>query len=90
MKPLVCSERVWGFLILSILLDGIEQALEDIAYGRNLGGDMAMGSRHMSEKYGGKEFAIQIKGLELAAYDPRGSFGQGLSYPPDKTVFYDG
>jgi len=44
----------------------------------------------MSEKYGGKEFAIQIKGLELAAYDPRGSFGQGLSYPPDKTVFYDG
>ena len=60
--------------------DGITEALEDIAYGRNLGKEMAMGSRHMSEKYGGKEFAIQIKGLELAAYDPRGSFGQGLSY----------
>jgi aldehyde:ferredoxin oxidoreductase len=60
--------------------DGIEKALEDIAYGRNLGRDMAMGSRHMSEKYGGKEFAIQIKGLEMSAYDPRGSFGQGLSY----------
>ena len=60
--------------------DGVEQALEDIAYGRNLGKEMAMGTRYMSEKYGGKAFAIQIKGLEMSAYDPRGSFGQGLSY----------
>jgi len=60
--------------------DGIEQALEDIVYGRNLGREMAMGSRYLSEKYGGEEFALQIKGLEMAAYDPRGSFGQGLSY----------
>lgn len=60
--------------------DGIEQVLKNIAYGRNIGRDMAMGTRYLSEKYGGKEFAIQIKGLEMAAYDPRGSFGQGLSY----------
>jgi len=60
--------------------DGVEQALEDMAYRRNMGQDMAMGTRYLSEKYGGKEFAIQIKGLEMSAYDPRGSFGQGLSY----------
>lgn len=60
--------------------DGVEQTLEDIAYGRNSGREIAMGSRYMSEKYGGEEFAVQVKGLEMAAYDPRGSFGQGLSY----------
>ena len=31
-----------------------------------------------SEKYGGAEFAIQSKGLELAAYEPRRAGGQGL------------
>jgi aldehyde:ferredoxin oxidoreductase len=34
----------------------------------------------MSEKYGGKEFAMHVKGLELSAYDPRGSFAQGVEY----------
>lgn len=60
--------------------DGVSQALEDIAFGRGFGADMAKGSRFLSQKYGGKAFAIHIKGLEMAAYDPRGSFGQGLSY----------
>ena len=60
--------------------DGIDQALEDMAYAKGFGKEMALGSKKLSEKYGGKEFAIHIKGLEMAAYDPRGSFGQGLSY----------
>ncbi|PIE67633.1 MAG: aldehyde ferredoxin oxidoreductase [Deltaproteobacteria bacterium] len=60
--------------------DGVEQALEDIAYVRDFGRDLAKGTRSLAKKYGGQEFAIQIKGLEMAAYDPRGSFGQGLSY----------
>ncbi len=60
--------------------EGVEQALEDMAYGRGFGREMARGSRYLSEKYRGREFAIHIKGLEMAAYDPRGSFGQGLSY----------
>jgi aldehyde:ferredoxin oxidoreductase len=33
-----------------------------------------------SEKYGGQSFAMQIKGLELPGYDPRGSWGMGISY----------
>ncbi|MEN6522532.1 MAG: aldehyde ferredoxin oxidoreductase family protein [Anaerolineaceae bacterium] len=60
--------------------EGVSEALEDIAYRRGLGDEMANGSRWLSEKYGGKEFAIQIKGLEMAGYDPRGSWGQGLAY----------
>ena len=39
-----------------------------------------MGSRFCSKKYGGEDFAIQVKGMEMPAYDPRGSFGQGLAY----------
>jgi aldehyde:ferredoxin oxidoreductase len=34
----------------------------------------------MSEKFGGREFAMHVKGLELSAYDPRGSFAQGVEY----------
>lgn len=60
--------------------DGVEKALEDMAHARDFGKEMARGSRYLAEKYRGQEFAIHIKGLEMAAYDPRGSFGQGLSY----------
>lgn len=60
--------------------DGVAEALRDIAYQRGFGAEMALGSRALSEKYGGRDFAIQVKGLEMAAYDPRGSFGQGLAY----------
>jgi aldehyde:ferredoxin oxidoreductase len=60
--------------------EGVFDALKDIAYRKGFGSEMANGSRWLSEKYGGRKFAIQIKGLEMAAYDPRGSWGQGLSY----------
>ena len=54
--------------------------IKDIGLRRGLGNDLAEGVKRMSEKYGGKEFAIHVKGLELSAYDPRGSFAQGVEY----------
>ncbi|MDZ7700205.1 MAG: aldehyde ferredoxin oxidoreductase C-terminal domain-containing protein [Deltaproteobacteria bacterium] len=60
--------------------EGVADALRDMAHRRGFGDEMANGTRWLSEKYGGKSFAIQVKGLEMAAYDPRGSWGQGLSY----------
>jgi aldehyde:ferredoxin oxidoreductase len=60
--------------------EGVSEALMDIANMQGFGQDMALGSRALSEKYGGMSFAMQVKGLELAGYDPRGSFGQGLAY----------
>jgi len=60
--------------------DGIHQAIADIAHRRNLGDELANGTRWLSQKYGGADYAIQVKGLEFPAYDPRGSWGQGLSY----------
>lgn len=60
--------------------EGIAEALDAIAHRKGFGDEMAEGTRYLSRKYGGESFAIQVKGLELAAYDPRGSFGQGLAY----------
>lgn len=40
----------------------------------------AAGSRALCEAYGRPEAAMQVKGLELPAYDPRGMQGQGLGY----------
>jgi len=44
-------------------------------------GDLAAeGSRVLAEAYGAPQVAMQVKGLELPAYDPRGMQGQGLGY----------
>lgn len=60
--------------------ENISQVWEDIAYRRDLGDELAEGSKRLSKKYGGEDFAIQSKGLELAAYEPRRAVGQGLGY----------
>ena len=60
--------------------DKISQVFDDIAHRRGIGNELAEGSRRLSEKYGGREFAIQSKGMELAAYEPRRAVGQGLGY----------
>jgi len=60
--------------------DNLAGIFEDIAYRRGIGADLAEGSRYLSEKYGGKDFAIHSKGLELSAYEPRRAVGQGLGY----------
>jgi len=58
----------------------VSRILREIAFRQGEGYELAEGTRVLSEKYGGREFAIQVKGLECAAYDPRASWGQGLSY----------
>jgi len=60
--------------------DNIESILRDIAFRRGEGEDLSLGSRNLSRKYGGTDFAIQVKGIEVAAYDPRSSWGHGLGY----------
>ena len=60
--------------------DGLSAVFEDIAFRRGIGAELAEGSKRLSEKYGGKDFAIQSKGMELAAYEPRRAVGQGLGY----------
>lgn len=59
---------------------GVTDLVTDIAYRRGLGDDLAGGVKRMSDKYGGGAFAMHVKGLELSAYDPRGSYAQGVEY----------
>jgi len=60
--------------------EGISELIQDIGHRRGIGNELADGTRRMSEKFGGHEFAMHVKGLELSAYDPRGSFAQGVEY----------
>jgi aldehyde:ferredoxin oxidoreductase len=59
---------------------GILELLEDIAHARGLGAELGKGSKIFAEQYGAPELAMQVKGLELPAYDPRGVQGHGLGY----------
>ncbi|TFF90111.1 MAG: aldehyde ferredoxin oxidoreductase [Promethearchaeota archaeon] len=62
--------------------DAIIKLVEMIAHRDGFGNVLADGSLAAARKIGGQaeEFAIQVKGLELPAYDPRGAFGIGLNY----------
>jgi len=57
----------------------VDEILVNIGNGTGEGSELGNGTRWLSEKYGGTEFAIHSKGLEAAAYDPRGSHGYGLA-----------
>ncbi len=46
----------------------------------DLGDALAEGSRVFADRHGRPDAAMQVKGLELPAYDPRGMQGQGLGY----------
>lgn len=54
--------------------------VKDVALKQGIGAELAEGTKRLAEKYGGKDFAINVKGLELAAYEPRGAQGMGLGY----------
>ncbi len=60
--------------------EAVIEMVNRIARKEGIGAEAAMGSRALSKKYGGEEFAIQVKGLELPGYDPRGSWSMGLAY----------
>ncbi len=56
--------------------------LEDMAYRRGLGDELAEGSLRLATKYGAPELSMTVKGMEMPAYDPRGMQGQGCCLPP--------
>ncbi len=58
----------------------MSKAIQDIAYRRGIGNDLAEGVRFLSKKYGGEDFAPHVKGLEFPAYEPRGTVSQALGY----------
>jgi aldehyde:ferredoxin oxidoreductase len=51
-----------------------------IAYRDGIGAELALGVKELAARYGGGEFAMEVKGLEFPGYEPRGSWGMGLAY----------
>ncbi len=56
--------------------------LEDMAYKRDLGAIFSDGVKRASERIGrdSHKFSIHVKGLEMAGYEPRTSWGMALAY----------
>jgi aldehyde:ferredoxin oxidoreductase len=60
--------------------DLLARCVQEMAYRRGLGAELADGSLRLATKYGHPELSMSVKGLEMPAYDPRGLQGQGLLY----------
>jgi len=73
-RGLLPEEVNWGDC------EKMKELIRLTAYRQGLGDALAEGSRRLTEKFGSPDTAIHVKGLELPAYDPRGSKGQGLAY----------
>ena len=60
--------------------DEILEMVRKIAYREGDGNALAEGSKRYCESIGRPELSMSVKGLELPAYDPRGSYGMALAY----------
>ncbi len=62
--------------------EGQLQLLKNLAFRKDLGEIFCDGVKRASEKIGkgSHRFAIHVKGLEMAGYEPRTSWGMALSY----------
>jgi len=76
----LCEKGLWENGLKPGNCDELEELLRKVANREGVGDDIADGVRSMSEKYGGEDFAVHVKGLEIAAYDPHMAQGMGLGY----------
>jgi aldehyde:ferredoxin oxidoreductase len=58
----------------------MREYLRLIAHREGVGAELAVGVKKASEKFGGQDFAMQVKGLEYPQYEPRGSWGMAMAY----------
>ncbi|CAD7771760.1 MAG: putative oxidoreductase YdhV [Candidatus Methanoperedenaceae archaeon GB50] len=56
--------------------------IEEIALGKGIGAQLGLGTKRLSKIWGNdcSSFAMNVKGLELPAWNCRGKLGQGLAY----------
>lgn len=59
--------------------DAVVKLTELMGKAEGFGKILGMGSLRVAQKYGHPELAMQVKGLELPAYDPRGFYGMSLT-----------
>ncbi|MDD2850650.1 MAG: aldehyde ferredoxin oxidoreductase family protein [Desulfuromonadaceae bacterium] len=44
------------------------------------GRDLAQGAKKLAAKYSADDLSMEVKGLEMPAYEPRGNYGMGIAY----------
>ena len=81
-RGLISPSDVEGFDVRFGDEEGALAAIEMMGHRRGFGDVFAGGVRAAAQHIGGgsDRFAMEVKGLEFPAYDPRGAFGSGLSY----------
>jgi aldehyde:ferredoxin oxidoreductase len=58
----------------------LPEIIKKIALREEIGDYLAEGSLRYANKYNALNYAMQVKGMEIPAYDPRGAFGHALNY----------
>ena len=81
-KGILTSEQTEGLEINFGDGDLLVNLIEKIAFRDGIGDWLAEGSRFLSRQLGqgSEQFAMQVKGLELPAYDPRAAKITGIGY----------
>ena len=89
--PCICN-GCFGIIIDKKQTNGVElnfgnyeaalDLIESIAYREGIGDILAEGVHNAAKAFGqdSEDFAMQVKGLEFPAYDPRVGYGTALSY----------
>lgn len=79
-KGLIKKKDTGGLVLKWGDADTAIKLLKQIAEMKGIGEHLGLGSREMSRRFGGEEFAIHVKGLEAPMHDPRALWGLALSY----------
>jgi len=59
---------------------GLLRMVDEIVHRRGIGDALADGVAAAAQRYGGGDFAVEIRGIELPMHDPRGKKGLAISY----------
>jgi aldehyde:ferredoxin oxidoreductase len=79
-KEKIPEERLQGLNLKFGDAAAMVECVWRTAYKAGFGADLALGSKKLAEKYQAPELSINVKGMELPAYDPRSVQGIGLEY----------
>jgi aldehyde:ferredoxin oxidoreductase len=81
-KGLITSKDLDGGQLRWGNADDVLAMMEKITYRKGFGNVLAEGSRNAAKKIGknAADYTVEVKGLEFALYDVRGSHGHGLGF----------
>jgi aldehyde:ferredoxin oxidoreductase len=81
-KGLITSKDLDGGQLRWGNADDVLAVMEKITYRKGFGNVLAEGSRSAAKKIGknAADYTVEVKGLEFALYDSRGSHGHGLGF----------